>query len=328
MRIALATPVRPGTTSGNDVTAERWATHLRALGHTVSIVEVEPDGRFDDSVIAAADMLLSLHARRTATACRMWRAGRPHEPLVVALTGTDLYLDLPDDEEAMRSVIDADRLVVLQHAAVDRLTSIDAGLGAKSIVIHQSVPRPLPPRSVDPSVFRVVILAHLRNVKDPLLCARAAARLPADSTVLIEHAGAAHTAGWKEAARAEAARNPRYRWLGPLDRPAALELLASATVLACTSTLEGGANVVSEAIAMGVPVIGTDIDGNRGLLGADHPGLVPVGDDVALAALLDYLETDPAALADLQARTDALRPITDETAERAAWANLLGGLVT
>jgi glycosyltransferase involved in cell wall biosynthesis len=214
---------------------------------------------------------------------------------------------------------------VLQAAAIDRLAGFDPALAAKAHVVHQSVDGPIPPRR-EPEGFVVVVLAHLRDVKDPLLAARAAARLPSDSRVMVVHAGAAHDDSWEAAARREERYNPRYRWLGELPQEEARELLAGATVLACTSLLEGGANVVTEAIASGVPVVGTAIDGNRGLLGADYPGLVPVGDDDALAALLGRLETEPGELADLQARVDVLNDITDPGHERDAWLAVLSSL--
>ena len=140
------------------------------------------------------------------------------------------------------------------------------------------------------------------------------------------HAGAAHDDAWAAAARGEEHDNPRYRWLGELSPDEAGELLAGATVLACTSLLEGGANVVTEAIASGVPVVGTAIEGNFGLLGADYPGLVPVGDDVALSRLLERLEGDPGALAELQARVDALKETTEPSHERDAWRVVLASL--
>ncbi|HDH02949.1 MAG TPA: glycosyltransferase, partial [Actinobacteria bacterium] len=126
----------------------------------------------------------------------------------------------------------------------------------------------------------------------------------------------------------ELAANPRYHWHEELNNGDAIELLASADVLACTSLQEGGANVVTEAIALGVPVVGTRIDGNTGLLGDDYPGLVPVGDANALAELLQDLESTPAALAELQVRIDELAPITYVDTERKAWRTVLDGLFT
>ena len=111
-------------------------------------------------------------------------------------------------------------------------------------------------------------------------------------------------------------RNDRYRWHGPLDRDGARRLLATADVLACTSKLEGGANVVSEAIAHGVAVVGTDIGGNRGLLGNDHPGLVDVGDHQTLAKLFERLDADRSALDELTQRSVERRWMIDPAHER------------
>jgi glycosyltransferase involved in cell wall biosynthesis len=194
-------------------------------------------------------------------------------------------------------------------------------------VVHQSVdPVTVPPRRPATGEFRVVVLAHLREVKDPLLAARAVRLLDPSSRVRVHHGGGALDAGWAAAAAAEMADNPRWVWHGDLVRSAAMALLASAHVLACTSVAEGGANVVTEAIAAGIPVIGTRIDGNTGLLGDDHPGLVPVGDERALGGLFHRLATDPAALAELQRRTDALASITDPATERRALASVLAAV--
>lgn len=329
-KIAIAVPIRPSVRSGNDVTAARWAEHLRAEGHVVDVLAV--DDSADEPLpglvagLERVDVLLALHARRSAVAVRWWSEHRPGVPLVVGLTGTDLYGDLPDDADAMASVAAADALIVLQGAARDRVERICPGAGAKAFVVHQSVAGPVPPRRPVDGELRVVVLAHLREVKDPLLAARAARQLPATSRVTVHHAGRAFDDTWEAAAMAEVAANSRYHWHRELARPAALELLASGHVLACTSVTEGGANVVSEAIAAGVPVVGTRIEGNSGLLGDDHPGLVPVGDARALAELLTGIERDTELLAELQRRTDALRPITDPAAERSALVDVLRSL--
>ena len=76
---------------------------------------------------------------------------------------------------------------------------------------------------------------------------------------------------------------PRYRWLGALSQAAARRAIARARALVHMSRMEGGANVVIEAVRSGVPVLASRIDGNVGLLGADYDGYFPVGDAAALA---------------------------------------------
>lgn len=333
MRITIAAPVRPGVASGNDVTAARWGRRLTELGHDVVLAPLTPDrgegfhATHRDDVGGDADVLVVLHARRCARAVGASRAAAPGRPVVVGLAGTDLYDDLPHDADARAAVEAADALVVLQGKAIERLASIDPTLGHRAWVVHQSVEPPLPRRARDADRFTVAVLAHLREVKDPLLAARAARRLPGHSSAVVVHAGAAHDTRWAEAAESEMAHNPRYQWRGELPRADALALLAGADVLACTSLLEGGANVVSEAIALGVPVIGTIVDGTTGLLGDDHPGLVPVGDEAALAEVILGLERDPAAYAEVEHRTTAVRHLADPASERAAWRSVLEAIV-
>jgi glycosyltransferase involved in cell wall biosynthesis len=74
-----------------------------------------------------------------------------------------------------------------------------------------------------------------------------------------------------------------------------------------SSLSEGGANVMSEAVAARVPVLATRIDGSIGLLGRDYPAYFPVGDTEALARLLNRIETD-AAFLERAARDRAARP--------------------
>lgn len=334
-RIAIAAPIRPSAHSGNDVTAARWASLLTELGHSVDVIPVAEsavtEGSVDPEPSAAAlldeaEILIALHGRRSAGTAGWWRNRHHGRPVVVGLAGTDLYVDMPGSAATMENVAAADALIVLQTAAVHRLQRFDPSWALKTHVIHQSVDLPLPARQPPFDEFRVVVLAHLRDVKDPLLAAKAAAMLPPTSRVAVHHGGRAMDDDWLLQASAEAASNARYVWHGELNGAAALELLASAHVLACTSISEGGANVVSEAIAMGVPVVGTRMDGNVGLLGSDHPGLFPVADALAFAELLDWLELSPKALTELGQRSVDRQHLTDPATERAALETLIHSL--
>ena len=100
-RIAIVTPARAGTRNGNRHTAQRWAAHLRAAGHRVS-VDTAWNGR-------PCDLLVALHARRSHESILDYRKQSPTGPLVVVLTGTDLYKDLPASRTARRSAFWASR---------------------------------------------------------------------------------------------------------------------------------------------------------------------------------------------------------------------------
>lgn len=315
MKIVLVTPAPPGSRTGNRVTAERWAGLLRQLGHRVDVAE-----RWHGET---CDLLVALHARRSAASVESFRDRRPGKPLVVVLTGTDLYADLPTSPRTRASLDAADLLVGLHGKVTEDLP---AELHSKVRVILQSAEPVGGAGDVDPEGFQVCLLAHVRPVKDPLLAARAVRRLPADSRLRVVHAGAPLDDETARLARLETDTNPRYRWLGALPRRRALELLASSRLLLVTSRMEGGANVVSEAVVHGVPVLSTRIAGSRGILGDDYPGLFPVGDDAALAGLLGRAETDPGFLHRLRERCDAVRGELTPAREREAWRRLLSEL--
>jgi putative glycosyltransferase (TIGR04348 family) len=317
VHVVLVTPTPTDSEHGNGVTARRWAAVLRGLGHRVTLTQGY-DGR-------PCDVLVALHARRSAGAVRQVRAARAHTPVVLALTGTDLYPDL-DSAGVEPDVLDAaDRLVVLQPLAVEQLPE---RLRPRARVITQSAP---PVAAAEPLAdrFEVAFLAHLREVKDPLRLAAAVRLLPEGSRVRVTHLGDSRDADLTARAAAESESNPRYAWLGGCPREEALAVLARSRLLAVTSWHEGGANVVTEALAAGVPVVSSRIPGSVGLLGADYPGYFPAGDTAALAGLLRDLESDRGGCyADLRARCAALRGLADPGRERRAWADLVAGLPT
>ncbi len=314
MLITIATPPNAHELSGNRVTAERWARRLEEIGHDVTIREAWSG--------QACDLLVALHAVKSFVSLQRFREQRPGGWLVVALAGTDLYLTA-ERPEVKRALDLATRIVVLQPAALERLAP---NLRRKSAVVLQSAVAPATREPPASEVFEVCVLAHLRDPKDPLLAARAARLLPATSRVVIRHAGAALDPAWAESARDAQRDNDRYRWLGPLSRAASARLLARSRLLVLTSRAEGGANVISEAIASGVPILSTRIEGSVGLLGLDFPGYFESGDARGLAALLRRAESDDAYRDELRVRVEALQPLFTPERERETWRTLLTGL--
>ena len=312
MKIKLVTPAPPQIHTGNRTTADRWARLLRELGHEVG---VQQDWNGEE-----CDLLIALHARRSFPSIHGFREAHPRTPLILALTGTDVYGDLEKSAEAKRSLELATRIVVLQDLAV---AALPQGAQGKVRVIYQSADRLTisPPREL--SCFQVCVLAHLRSVKDPLRAAYAARELPASSRVQVKHAGAALDPEYEKQVEAEQGTNPRYHWLGPLPHEKAMELLARSHILALTSHLEGGANVVSEAIAVSTPVISSLIPGSVGILGKDYPGYFPVGESSALRRLLSRAESDDGFYRDLQQRVVGLHSLVSASRERATWEALL-----
>jgi len=314
-RISIVTPAAAGTRSGNRHTAQRWAALARALGHRVAL-GTEWDGR-------ACDLLIALHARRSHASVARFRAAHPRAPLVVALTGTDLYRDLPASAEARHSLELADRLIVLQQEA---RRALPARLRAKVRVIHQSADtdlRAAPPRQR----FRVLVSGRLREEKDPFRAAAALEHLRDLPQLEVVQLGAALSQQMKSAAEDWARREPRYRWLGARSHPRALEWLAHSHLLVVSSAMEGGANVIAEAARIGTPVLASRIAGNLGMLGRGYPGYFPFGDERALARLIARAAREPAYYARLERALRARRALFAPAAERRALGALLAGLL-
>jgi putative glycosyltransferase (TIGR04348 family) len=319
MRIAIATPAPRGSHNGNRVTALRWAKHLRTLGHRVRLVpsalpngvDQEPDD----------DVLVALHARHSSKRIEAFHRAWPRRPILVALTGTDLYLDLSHSGEVQRSLELATRLIALQPEAPEQVPSVERG---KVRVILQSACAPRVRGERRAESFDVCVVANLRDVKDPLRAAYAARLLGSGSRIRVVHIGMALDRELEVLANEEAKTNPRYHWLGGLPRRAALAEIAKSRLLVLTSRAEGGANVISEALVAGVPVVASNISGSIGLLGRDYPGLFPVGDERALAAMLARCETDSEFYDSLVERCSRLSQKLDPAIERRAWQQLLG----
>jgi putative glycosyltransferase (TIGR04348 family) len=318
MRIGIVTPAPPRSRYGNRVTALRWARILRKLGHRVSIVQ--------DYQSEPYDLLVALHARRSYRAARWFHREHPERPLIVALTGTDLYRDLPRSRRAQKSLELATHIVTLQPKAEEELRP---ELRRKVRVIYQSAPpHPKTParRSGSRRTFDVCVIGHLRPVKDPFRAALAARLLPASSRVRILHVGAAMTKDMAKRAQREMKVNPRYRWLGEQAGWRVRQILPSSELCVLSSKLEGGANVVSEAIVAGVPLLASRIPGSAGLLGGRYPGYFPVGDTEALARLLHRAESSPKFLMALKFHCTKLIRLFHPTREKAAWSQLLNEL--
>ena len=147
--------------------------------------------------------------------------------------------------------------------------------------------------------------------------------MPEKSRIRITQIGGARETALAAEARRWMKREPRYCWLGELSRASALTTLARGRVMLISSVMEGGANVVSEALMARVPVIASRISGNVGMLGKDYGGYYPAGNAKALARLLRRLETDPDLLPMLRRQCAVRRKLISRSGERLALRRLL-----
>jgi glycosyltransferase involved in cell wall biosynthesis len=171
-----------------------------------------------------------------------------------------------------------------------------------------------------------VVSGHLREEKDPFRAAAALRHLPAASRVRVIHLGAPMSTDMAREAQQWMDREPRYRWLGELPHGDARRRLARSRVMVISSRMEGGANVISEALASGVPVIASRISGNIGMLGRDYAGYFPVENEKAIARLLWHAESDAAFYRRLKAQCKARQRRVEPERETRALERLLADL--
>ena len=313
MHIGMITPAPPRSLSGNRASATRWAGFLREAEHRVTIA-TDYDG-------AEYDLLIALHAWRSAEAVERFTTLHPEKPLIVVLTGTDLYRFIHSHPETtLRSIGLADRLVVLHDLA---WLSIPEAFRDKIEVICQSarpLKRRLPPAKRS---FDICVAGHLREEKDPLRAAYAVRNLPKSSRIRIIHYGKAHNTKWAQKAQHEMARNPRYKWFGERPHWQVRQAYAHSRAMVLSSVMEGGANVISEATVAGLPVIASDIAGSIGLLGRDYAGYYAVENTKALRECLLRAESEPDFLQQLRQQGDAQAQRFTPARESAAWQRLV-----
>src|SRR6516162_10184832 len=316
MKIILITPPGPSTRTGNAVAALRWARILRRLGHRVTIA-----ANYEDEF---ADAMVAIHAWRSAEAIRRFKIRYPRHRLILQLSGTDIYQYIKEDAEpTLRSMELAERLIALNSLA---WRVVPKRFRKKLHVIFQSARKSTAPRQLSRRHIDLCVIGHLRDVKDPLRAAEAARLLPPASRIRVVQIGRAYSADWAAKATAEMAANPRYLWRDDVPRAAVQNLLRRSHAMILSSISEGGANVISEAIVAGVPILASRMDGNVGLLGADYPGYFPVGDTEALARLLLKIETDRRFVASLRSAIARRAPLFRPEREVAAWRRLLAEL--
>ena len=317
MKISLVTPEGKQSKAGNRQTAIRWARILRELGHKVKVSE-QDNGR-------NADMMIAVHAWRSRHSIREFNMGHPDRPLIVLLAGTDIYkFQHSHPKETYESMDRATTLVCL-HDLVSH--AIPEHFKNKLNLIYQSS-RPLRgPRIASKTRFEVCVVGHLREEKDSLRAALATHLIQKDSNLFVVHLGKAYSPEWEQAARNETVNNHRYEWRGEVSHSEVRRQFSRSHAMIISSIMEGGANVISEAVACELPIIASNIDGNIGLLGNNYAGYYDVKDENKLANVLERAENDPHFLQKLERQIIEKKTLFSPRAELKAWDKLIKRLL-
>ena len=315
--ITIVSPAAASDNNGNWQTASRWARFLDKA------YRVHVAGSWPISDQPEPDLLIALHARRSAGALAAFSERHPAKPSILVLTGTDLYRDIDTSPEARASLEHASALVVLQEAGLARLSP---PLRVKAHVIYQSAPALLTAPGGNRRHLDICMIGHLRFEKDPQTFMRAA-QLVTHPRLRLLHIGGALNPALAEAASITEQETKRYRWLGPMTHAATRQRLKRCAAMVIASHMEGGANVIIEAVTSGVPVLASDIDGNRGMLGASYAGYFAPVDATALAALIDRCALEPAFDALLRRQCALRAPLFAPGSEQAAVLDLVDNLL-
>jgi putative glycosyltransferase (TIGR04348 family) len=316
MHITIVTPMGSGSQTGNKATANRWANLISQLGHEVDIAPC--------SASPTADLLIAIHAGHSAKAIARFRKTFPERPVVLAAAGTDLYRDIHVSKLAQASLEIADRIVVLQPRAMDE---IPKRYHKKCRIVFQSAVSPKHKPTPIKKHFEVCVIGHLRPVKDPFRAAFAVRNLPEESKIKIIHLGGALSDSMEAKAVRETQQNPNYEWLGEVPHSRAMKRLLRSRLLVHSSKTEGGANVITEAIVAGVPILSSAIPGSIGLLGDDYPGYFETGNTNELRDLLLRAETDAKFTGLLQKAVVKRQKLFTPRVETQTWKKLLAEIL-
>jgi putative glycosyltransferase (TIGR04348 family) len=281
--VLIVSPYLADANNGNWRTARRWQQLLEPH-YRVNIVS-----EINTQLVAKPDVIIALHARRSYQAVADAKANMPSVPLIVVLTGTDLYRDIAESADAQRSVSLADALIVLQE---DAIQYVPRPHRQKTHVVFQSATTLTPAKKLT-SRLNCVVVGHLREEKSPVTIFDAAEILRSMENIHITHIGDALDDALAARATALSRTQQNYRWVGALPHGLTRAAIKRAHLLIHPSIMEGGANVIVEAITAGTPVVASKMSGNIGMLGADYAGYFPVGDAAALATLLQRCLNEP-----------------------------------
>ena len=317
MRILIVYPAVNGLKNGNLVTAQRWQNQFSKLGHAAEIAaSFDQAHQSSDSPL---DLMIVLHAVKSASSIESWTAANPSCPIIVVLTGTDLYCE-QSRPTVERSLKVADQIVVLQTATAE---DVPAAYRGKVNVIFQSVSSAPFSNKKASDDFDICVVGHLRPVKEPFLTARATRNLPAKSRIRVTQIGEAMTDVMRLSARKEAIENDRYRWIGEVSRDEAMQRIADSDLLVNSSKVEGGAAVICEAVVADTPILATRVAGNVGFLGEDYEGLFNVGDTDQLRELLLQAESNNNFYKRLEDQCKCRKHLFEPDFERRNWEKVL-----
>lgn len=313
MKINVCTGYPLDSPRGNTTTAFRIVERLQQAGHQATAIHTDTP--------PAADAQISLHALKTAAASAHF-ANLKSGSLYIRLTGTDINGGFAQNPSLSQQTIDlAERLVVTHPAC---LPQIPERWRSKTVVIYPSATIPELESIATPTAPLFTCIGHLRPVKSPHLMHTAIQQIP-QVDLAAASIGNAYDVTDGQQALLNTRQDNRYFWHAGCDRKTALSWMKASLATINSSISEGGANTVLEAIQLRVPVLATDIPGNRGFLGDDYEGYFETGRADQLAKLMRCCLADADFVERLKTQLDGQRPLFSIERESERLSELING---
>jgi glycosyltransferase involved in cell wall biosynthesis len=341
-RIAIVSPYTLPFCCGNSFLAERLKEGLSGNGFTVRLFNSSVDAPREAAAFEP-DLMHTLNADRPYPWIRTFRAARSI-PWVITLTGTDYnsWCGIKDPPAHIRESLEgADALVVFHSEAREVLEDCLPALRGKIMVIPQAVvssgalARRVELREsygIGSGETALLLVASIRPVKNLRFAIDGLIRLQRQvGGVKAWLAGPIIDPREADNLFADARQLDHFSYLGEVPPDEVRELMAAADVFLNTSLNEGMPGAVLEAMAEGLPVVASDVTGNRAVVAHERNGLLfPVDRVDALVTALKRLVLDKRLRASLgeSGRQVALRDYSAEheaDAHQDLYRNVLGG---
>ena len=323
MRIALISPYSIGPLRGNITTVNRISHFLRKSGEDVLVLSADALSlaEMELQLISFSPQLIhGFHAHYCGGLTRRL-AKRLDLPFIITITGSDLHDPLlRDHSDTVRAIEAAQSVVCFGVSESAKLVSYFPQVAYRVTVIPQGVEM-LPVTATDrfgikEDAFVLLLPAAFRQVKqiefplqelEPL-----AGRFP-DMQLVIS--GGIIDQDYAANIRSILCDAPYAVWLGEIPRERIGALYTRADVVLNCSHSESMSNTLLEAMALGRPVLASDIPGNRTLVRHEDTGLLYQDKESFLKSVVRLMENS-ALRADLGRRAaeymhDSFSPLNE-----------------
>jgi len=276
LKVLILTPTCLPDLTGNAMTAERLRFGLCKEGIEVEVIT--PCSHSLPSKIESfkPDLIHALHARKSGVTA-MTSSSRHIIPYLVTITGTDLYMDLPDSNRNDASLVlqAAGAVIVYSDLTLKRLLSEVPAISTKARVIKKAIHfNEKGDKKISPSNNGAFLLpSGIRPVKATSFAIAPLERLRQEfPRISLTVAGPRlDNAEWELFCRKSEGKDwIRHLTVSHDEMPG---LYGEAAIVLNTSISEGLSNAVLEAMYFARPILASDCEGNMAAFTEGKEGL-------------------------------------------------------